>query len=72
MQSFDWFPLVQRYTAALVRIRSVSPGQGEREVAQAVLKLLQEDGLASSYSEIRLDPLVGDPAGRSNAYAFLR
>src|SRR5260370_220120 len=72
MEAIDWFPLVKRYTAALVRIRSVSPGQGEIDVAQAVLNLLHEDGMVSPYSEIGLDPLVGDPAGRSNAYAFLR
>jgi arginine utilization protein RocB len=68
----NWFPLVKRYTTELVHIRSASPGQGEIHVAGAVLRLLQEDDLAPLYTEIGLDPLIGDPAGRSNAYAFLR
>ncbi len=70
--SIDWYPIVKRYTTELVHIRSVSPGRGEIEVARRVLSLLQEDGLGSSYTAIGLDPLPGDPAGRSNAYAFLR
>ena len=70
--SIDWYPIVKRYTTELVHIRSVSPGRGEIEVAQKVLRLLQEDGLESAYSSIGLDALAGDPAGRSNAYAFLR
>jgi arginine utilization protein RocB len=70
--SIDWYPIVKRYTARLVHIRSVSPGKGEIQVAREVLRLLQEDGLESSYTSIGLDPLIDDPAGRSNAYAFLR
>jgi len=70
--SIDWYPIVKRYTTELVHIRSVSPGAGEIEVARQVLRLLQEDGLESSYTAIGLDALAGDPAGRSNAYAFLR
>jgi hypothetical protein len=42
------------------RLRSVSPGKGELHVAQEVLRLLQEDGLASSYTAIGLDPLIDD------------
>ncbi len=71
-ESPDWYPIVKRYTIELVRIRSVSPGQGEIEVAREVLRLLKEDGLESAYTAIGLDPLTGDPAGRSNAFAFLR
>ncbi len=70
--SIDWYPIVKRYTSELVHIRSVSPGAGEIELARQVLRLLQEDGLESSYTAIGLDALAGDPAGRSNAYAFLR
>jgi arginine utilization protein RocB len=70
--SIDWYPVVKRYTTGLVRIRSVSPGQGEIQVAREVLRLLQEDGLESAYTAIGLDTLAGDPAGRSNVYAFLR
>src|SRR5215470_16064705 len=70
--SIDWYPMVKRYTTRLVRIRSVSPGKGEIHVAQEVLGLLREDGLESLYTAIGLDPLIDDPAGRCNAYAFLR
>src|SRR6266566_4141964 len=71
-ESIDWYPIVKRYTTGLVHIRSVSPGKGEIHIAREVLRLLQEDGLASSYTAIGLDPLIDDPAGRCNAYAFLR
>jgi len=71
-ESIDWYPIVKRYTTRLVHIRSVSPGKGEIRVAREVLRLLQEDGFASFYTAIGLDPLIDDPAGRSNAYAFLR
>jgi arginine utilization protein RocB len=71
-ESIHWYPIVKRYTTRLVHIRSVSPGKGEIHVAREVLRLLQEDGLASSYTSTGLDPLIDDPAGRCNAYAFLR
>lgn len=71
-ESIDWYPIVKRYTTRLVHIRSVSPGKGEIQVAREVLHLLQEDGLESSYTAIGLDPLIDDPAGRCNGYAFLR
>src|SRR5260370_17890183 len=71
-ESIDWYPIVKRYTTRLVPIRSVSPGKGEIQVAREVLHLLQEDGSESSYTAIGLDPLIYDPAGRCNGYAFLR
>lgn len=68
----DWFAQVKAYTTRLVNMRSVSPGQGEIEVAREVLKMLQEDGLEQGYTAIGLDPLIGDACGRQNACAFLR
>jgi arginine utilization protein RocB len=68
----EWNEDVRNYTIRLARIRSVSPGEGENEVAREVLRLLREDGLADAYTDIGLDPIVGDPHGRQNAYAFLR
>src|SRR5712691_2770015 len=68
----DWYGIVQQYTARLVGIRSVSPGKGELLVAEEVLRLLRADGFESLYTVSGLDPLVGDPSGRQNAYAFLR
>ena len=67
----NWYDTVQQYTERLVRICSVSPGEGEIRVAQEVLHLLQEGGLEKAYRSIGLDPLPGDPYGRQNAYAFL-
>src|SRR2546421_8510435 len=67
-----WYDSVRRYTTRLVGIRSVSPGKGELLVAEEVLGLLRAGGLKSAYTESGLDPLVGDPFGRQNAYAFLR
>jgi arginine utilization protein RocB len=68
----DWYAQVKAYTTRLVNIRSVSPGQGEIQVAREVLNMLQEDGLEQAYTAIGLDPLVGDTWGRQNACAFLR
>ncbi|MGH2495060.1 MAG: M20/M25/M40 family metallo-hydrolase [Ktedonobacteraceae bacterium] len=68
----DWYAQVKAYTTRLVNIRSVSPGQGEIQVAREVLNMLQEDGLEQGYTAISLDPLVGDACGRQNACAFLR
>jgi arginine utilization protein RocB len=67
-----WYETVRRYTERLVAIRSVSPGAGENHVADEVLRLLRADGMESVYSSSGLDPLVGDPWKRHNAYAFLR
>src|SRR5437763_10063270 len=67
-----WYDSVRQYTRRLVGIRSVSPGEGEILVAEEVLGLLQAGGLESAYTASGLDPLIGDPSGRQNAYAFLR
>jgi arginine utilization protein RocB len=68
----NWFHLVRDYTERLVAIRSVSPGQGEIQVAQAVLNLLHADGLSDLYTASGLDLVEGDPYKRQNAYAFLQ
>jgi arginine utilization protein RocB len=68
----NWFQLVRDYTERLVAIRSVSPGQGEIQVAQAVLDLLCADDLNTIYTASGLDPIENDPYQRQNAYAFLR
>ncbi|HKW24023.1 MAG TPA: M20/M25/M40 family metallo-hydrolase, partial [Ktedonobacterales bacterium] len=68
----DWYAQVKAYTTRLVNIRSVSPGQGEIQVAREVLNMLQEDGLERGYTAIGLDPLAGDACERQNACAFLR
>jgi arginine utilization protein RocB len=72
MEKSSWFDTVRRYTERLVRIRSISPGPGEIEVAHEVLRLLHADGMSDSYTLSGLDALEGDPYGRQNAYAFLR
>jgi arginine utilization protein RocB len=71
MDSGEWFKAVQEYTVRLVRIRSVSPGDGENAVAREVLRLLEADGLAEAYAACGLDLAVDDSYGRHNAYAFL-
>lgn len=68
----DWYAQVKAYTTRLVNIRSVSPGQGEIQVARETLSMLREEGLEHSYTTIGPDPLVGDAFGRQNACAFLR
>lgn len=68
----DWYDAVQAYTKLLVKIRSVSPGTGEIQVAQEVLGLLQAGGLENAYTTIGLDLIQDDLFGRQNAYAFLR
>jgi arginine utilization protein RocB len=67
-----WFASTRDYTLRLVGIRSVSPSAGENDVAREVVRILGEDGLASTYSALGLDPIAGDQYGRANAYAFLR
>jgi arginine utilization protein RocB len=67
-----WYDSVRQYTRRLVGIRSVSPGEGELLVAEEVLHLLRAGGLESAYTASGLDPLIGDPYGRQNTYAFLR
>ncbi|MFI5274525.1 MAG: M20/M25/M40 family metallo-hydrolase [Ktedonobacterales bacterium] len=68
----DWFAAARAATERLVRIRSVSPGDGENAVAHEVLRLLTEDGLDGAYTALGLEPIAGDPHARHNAYAFLR
>src|SRR5437764_632230 len=72
MRDKNWFDTVRSYTEQLVSIRSVGPGIGESQVAQAILDLLHEDDLGLVYTASGLDPLENDPYGRHNAYAFLR
>ncbi len=67
-----WFDTVSDLTWRLVAIRSVSPGEGENEVARGVIQMLTEGGLEEAYTSIGLDPIVGDATGRHNAYAWLR
>ncbi len=67
-----WYDEVRRYTIELVSIKSTSPGAGETQVAQAVLRLLSAGGLEDAYTDIGLDALEDDPFGRHNAYAFVR
>ncbi|HZU14911.1 MAG TPA: M20/M25/M40 family metallo-hydrolase [Chloroflexota bacterium] len=59
----------ERATLHLVSIRSVSPSPGERDAAEAVLRLLQADGL--KYDAMGIAPLPGDRHGRGNAYVLL-
>jgi arginine utilization protein RocB len=68
----DWYDEVAAYTRRLVGIRSVNPSRTETDVAAEVLRLLQADGLDSAYTQIGLDPIVGDPFERQNAFAFVR
>ncbi len=68
----EWYEAVKRYTLTLVRIKDVSPSPDETRVAEAVLALLKEGGLADAYTEIGLDALPGDPYQRQNAYALVR
>ncbi len=68
---YAWYDVVKAYTERLVRIRSVSPSEGEVEVAREVLRLLHEGGLEGVYTASGLDPIEGDPHGRQNAYALL-
>ncbi|WP_165423858.1 M20/M25/M40 family metallo-hydrolase [Ktedonosporobacter rubrisoli] len=67
----DWYNVVQEYTERLVKIRSVSPGEGEIRVAHEVLRQLTEGDVGSLYTMHGLDPIEGDPYQRQNAYAFL-
>ena len=67
-----WYETTRRYTLRLVKLSSVSPGEGEARVAEEVLRLLHEGGLAGAFAASGLDPLPDDPHGRHNAYALLR
>ena len=68
----NWFEEVRRITLALVRIRSVSPGDGEITVAREVLRLLHDSELEDNYTASGLDLIEHDALNRQNAYAFLR
>ncbi|WIG57371.1 MAG: Arginine utilization protein RocB [Ktedonobacterales bacterium] len=68
----NWFEEVRRLTLALVRIRSVSPGEGEIAVAHEVLRLLHDSELEDTYTASGLDLIEHDALDRQNAYAFLR
>lgn len=67
----NWYDTVRAITSRLVSIRSVSPSPDEDNVTREVARILSEDGLASSYTEIGLDSLTSDPYHRHNAYAYL-
>ena len=67
-----WYKGVQHYTEQLVHINSVSPGETENHVAEAVLELLCEDDMREKYTEIGFNPIQHDMYGRKNAYAFLK
>lgn len=67
-----WYQVVKEFTLRLVNIRSVSPSEGENQVAREVLRLLLDDNLNHAYTTYGLDPIENDPYQRHNAYAFLR
>lgn len=67
-----WYEEARDYTLRLVKISSVSPGEGERLVAQEVVNMLKEGGLEAAYTAIGLDAIEHDAYKRENAYAFLR
>lgn len=68
----DWYETVRHYTERLVKIRSVSPGEGEVRAAHEVLHLLCEHDAGPLYTACGLDPIESDPYARQNAYAFLQ
>ncbi|HKD77669.1 MAG TPA: M20/M25/M40 family metallo-hydrolase, partial [Ktedonobacterales bacterium] len=68
----DWYPIVRALTEQLVAVRSVSPGTGERAIAQVIVDLLRADDLGDAYTFCDLEPLPNDPFGRANAVAYLR
>lgn len=72
MDKSDWYETVRQGTLRLVNIRSVSPGEGEKRVAQEVVTLLQAGNIGQIYTECGFDPVQNDAYGRQNAYAFLR
>ena len=69
---YEWYDTTRRYTLELARTRSVTPSLGESRAAEDALRLLHEDGLAGAYTLSGLDPVVDDPYGRHNAYAFVQ
>jgi arginine utilization protein RocB len=69
---WDCFETVRDLTTRLVRVRAVSPTADERAVADTILDLLTEDGLADAYTAVGLDALEGDTYARNNVYALVQ
>ncbi len=72
MDQQDWYSTVRTITEQLVAVRSVSPGAGERDIAQVIVDLLRADDLGNAYVLCDLEPLPGDPYDRANAVAYMR
>ena len=68
----QWYEAIRRFTLELVSIKAISPSEDETRVAEAVVRLLGEDGLADAYTALGLDAIEGDPYHRRNAYALVR
>ncbi|HEX6779380.1 MAG TPA: hypothetical protein VF099_14315 [Ktedonobacterales bacterium] len=68
----QWYEAIRRFTLELVSIKAISPSEEETRVAEAVARLLGEDGLADAYTALGLDAIEGDPYHRCNAYALVR
>ncbi|HEU5198444.1 MAG TPA: hypothetical protein VFU32_02335, partial [Ktedonobacterales bacterium] len=68
----QWYEAIRRATLELVSIKAISPSEDETRVAEAVVRLLGEDGLADAYTALGLDAIAGDPYRRRNAYALVR
>ncbi len=68
----QWYEAIRRFTLELVSIKAISPSEDETRVAEAVVRLLGEDGLADAYTALGLDAIEGDPYRRRNAYALVR
>ena len=66
----DWYTTVRQLTEHLVAMRSVSPGEGEIQIAHEVLHLLRERDIR--YTDSGLEAIEHDPHGRQVAYAFLQ
>jgi arginine utilization protein RocB len=72
IQQRDWYLTVRGITEQLVAVRSVSPGTGERTIAQIIVDLLRAGDLGDAYTLCTLEPLPGDRYGRAYAIAYLR
>ena len=69
---WQWYEAIRRFTLELVHIKAVSPSEDETRVAEAVVRLLGEDGLADAFTALGLDAIAGDPYRRRNAFALVR
>src|SRR5215471_14912897 len=67
-----WYEAIRQYTLELVGIKAISPSEDETRVAEAVVRVLGEDGLADAFTALGLDAIEGDPYHRRNAYALVR